>query len=386
MSSRAINTALPHVQSVRRMVNFLKRAILGTVRSAGYEIIKLDAPRAAAGPSPVEARPEIRAADVPPAEHVPPPPPEPTAPTGPAKTLLDRWMDRTMMIAGVQAVRAQRTLQRIDTLADVEVCVFSQFGEDGILDWLVEKLPISRPVFIEIGVGNYLELNTRFLLRHRNWRGLIIDGAPEIAQLKTDDVSWAHDLTAVSAFVTAENVSSIIKSAGFDAPVGILSVDIDGVDYWVLKQLLWLKPDIIICEYNAVLGDIHPVTVPYNPEFDRRAVPGTSRLYYGASIQAFVSLLQDYTLAGTAVAGGNAFFVRNEIFGSIAPCIADTYPRPSLFRESYGPDGQLTFIGGLDRLAQITSQPVVDLRTGQVTDIGSLGNPYSERWLRQMGR
>ena len=369
------------------MVNFLKRAILGAVRSAGYEIVKLDAPTRRRGPSPVEARPEIRCcgrAARP--RHVPPPPPEPAAPSAPAKTLLDRWMDRTMMIAGVQAVRAQRTLQRINTLADVEVCVFSQFGEDGILDWLVEKLPISRPVFIEIGVGNYLESNTRFLLRHRNWRGLIIDGAPEIAQLKTDDVSWAHDLTAVSAFVTAENVSSIIKSAGFDAPVGILSVDIDGVDYWVLKQLLWLKPDIIICEYNAVLGDIHPVTVPYNPEFDRRAVPGTSRLYYGASIQAFVSLLQDYTLAGTAVAGGNAFFVRNEIFGSVAPCIADTYPRPSLFRESYGPDGQLTFIGGLDRLAQVTTQPVVDLRTGQVTDIGSLGNPYSERWLRQMGR
>lgn len=363
------------------MTNFIKRAILGAVRSAGYEIIKLDAPAPSGSIAPVSPVP---AADVP--EDIRPAPPVPATAGAPAKTLLDRWVDRTMMIAGVQAVRAQRTLQRINTLADVEVCVFSQFGEDGILDWLVEKLPISRPLFIEIGVGNYLESNTRFLLRHRNWRGLIIDGAPELAQLKTDDVSWAHDLTAVSAFVTAENVSSIIKSAGFDAPVGILSVDIDGVDHWVLKQLLWLKPDIIICEYNAVLGDLYPITVPYDPGFDRRAVPGTSRLYYGASIQAFVSLLKDYTLAGTAVAGGNAFFVRNEIFSKIAGSIADTYPRPSLFRESYGPDGQLTFIGGLDRLAQIMSQPVVDLRTGKVTDIGSLGNPYSERWLHQMGR
>jgi hypothetical protein len=370
------------------MVSFLKRAILSAVRSAGYEIIKLSPPRAAAEaqpdavPAPVAT---VEPAAAPPPEDAAPPSPPPV-PAAPVKTLLDRWMDRTMMIAGVQAVRAQRPLQQINTLADVEVCVFSQFGEDGILDWLVAQLPISRPVFIEIGVGNYLESNTRFLLRHRNWRGLIIDGAPEIAQLKTDDVSWAHDLTAVSAFVTAENVSSIIKSAGFDTPVGILSIDIDGVDYWVLKQLLWLKPDIIICEYNAVMGDLYPMTIPYNPEFDRRTVPGASRLYYGASIQAFVSLLQGYTLAGTAVAGGNAFFVRNEIFGAIAARIADTYPRPSLFRESYGPDGRLTFIGGLDRLAQITSQPVVDLRTGQVTSIGALGNPYSERWLHQMGR
>ena len=87
------------------------------------------------------------------------------------------------------------------------------------------------------------------------------------------------------------------------------------------------------------------------------------------------------------MAGGNAFFVRNEIFGSIAGL-----PSPIPIRgrhcsaNLYGPDGQLTFIGGLDRLAQVTSQPVVDLRTGQVTNIGALGNPYSERWLRQMGR
>ena len=372
------------------MISFFKRAILSAVRSAGYEIIKLGgAPPAIERASPEAAPappPAPMEAPVPPAVEAPVPPPAPAAPSGPVKTLLDRWMDRTMMIAGVQAVRAQRTLQRIDTLADVEVCVFSQFGEDGILDWLVDRLPISRPLFIEIGVGNYLESNTRFLLRNRNWRGLIIDGAPEIAQLKTDDVSWAHDLTAVSAFVTAENISSIIKSADFDSPVGILSIDIDGVDYWVLKQLLWLKPDIIICEYNAVLGDIHPITIPYDPEFDRRTVPGTSRLYYGASIQAFVSLLEGYTLVGTATAGGNAFFVRNEIFGSIAGSIADTYPRPSLFRESYGPDGQLTFLGGLARLAQIASKPVVDLRTGRVTSIDALDKPYSERWLRQMGR
>ena len=153
-----------HIQSVSRMVSFLKRAILGAVRSAGYEIIKLGAPHAAGGPSPSKFRPEIRAADVPPPRTSHRRPPEPAAPSAPAKTLLDRWMDRTMMIAGVQAVRAQRTLQRINTLADVEVCVFSQFGEDGILDWLVAQLPISRPLFIEIGVGNYLESNTRFLL------------------------------------------------------------------------------------------------------------------------------------------------------------------------------------------------------------------------------
>jgi hypothetical protein len=303
------------------------------------------------------------------------------------KTLSDRWIERTLMVSGVEAVRANRRVQKINSLADVEVCVFSQFGEDGILDWLLNGITVSRPQFVEFGVGNFIEANTRFLIKHRNWRGLVLDGdQPAIDSIRTDDVYWANDLTALAAFITAENISSTIKGAGFGGPLGVLSVDIDGNDYWVLRELLWLRPDVIICEYNAVLGDLYPVTIPYDPRFDRRALPDTSRLYYGASIQAFVSLLDGYALAGSNTAGNNAFFVRKELFETIGGRIADTRPRPSLFRESYDPNGKLTFLGGLDRLTQIKSKPVVDLRTGQPTRIEALGNPYSDHWLHLMAR
>ena len=360
----------------RRMLSFVKRTILSAVHAAGYDLTKRTELQPATALTPTTEPPPASTASV-----------APTAAPAIVKTLQDRWTERTLMLAGVEAVRSHRTLQNIDALSDVEVCVYSQFGEDGILDWLVAQLPISRPQFVEFGVGNYLEANTRFLLKHRNWRGLVLEGSAfDVATIKTDDVYWAHDLTAIDAFITAENISSIIKKAGFDGPIGLLSVDIDGNDYWVLRELLWLRPDLIICEYNAVLGDLHPTTIPYQPGFDRRTVAGASRLYYGASIQAFVSLLNGYTLAGSNTAGNNAFFVRNDLFAQIPGGIADTYPRPSLFRESLRIGWRTHVPKGPDTLDQIKSMPVVDLRSGEQRTIESLGTVYSDRWLSEMGR
>ncbi|MGP0091086.1 MAG: hypothetical protein ACLPKB_14170 [Xanthobacteraceae bacterium] len=301
--------------------------------------------------------------------------------------LQDRWLERTLMLSGVQAVRSHRNIRTIDSLADVEVCVFSQFGEDGILDWLLSQIPPLPPLFIEFGVGNYVESNTRFLLKHRNWRGLVLDGdGPAINSVRADIIYAMQDLEAVHAFITVENITSIIKAAGFGAPLGVLSVDVDGNDYWILRELLWLKPAVIICEYNAVFGDLHPIAIPYQPSFDRSTVRDAARLYYGASIQAFISLLEDYALAGTNTAGNNAFFVRKDLYTDLIGRIADTYPRPSLFRESYGPNGELSFIGGPHRSAQIKSQPVTNISTGDTRSIESLGKLYSDRWLAAMGR
>src|SRR5262245_45053016 len=105
------------------MIRFLKQTVLRAVRAAGYEIIKLGAAPVAPAASPTAPLPSDPPPDAPMREPpvVPLPPPVPFVPP---KTLIDRWMDRTMMIAGVQAVREQRKLERINSLADVEVCVF----------------------------------------------------------------------------------------------------------------------------------------------------------------------------------------------------------------------------------------------------------------------
>lgn len=346
----------------------VKNAVRRGLRALGYDIVRAEkSDGAAQSPSVSPVMPEL--------------PPHLSA------WWLDHVAERNRIVSGAEAIRVGRRLKHVRALSDVEVGITSQFGEDGILDWLIEHAQISAPRFVEIGVGNYSECNTRFLVKNRNWRGLAIEGdAAALATVRQDPVYWLHDLTALAAFVTAENAVELIEGAGFGGPMGLLSLDIDGNDYWVMKELRRLRPDIIVCEYNAVLGDLHAITIPYDPAFSRLEIPGTSRLYYGASIAAFVSLLDEYVLVGSNTAGNNAFFVRSDLRACMDVTIEDTAPRPSLFRESYDDHGNLTFIGGTDRLDVISHMPVVDLRSGETVRIGDLGAMYSDRWMHLMGR
>lgn len=102
--------------------------------------------------------------------------------------------------------------QNIKSIQDVEFQVFSQWGDDGIIQYLVSKISIPNKVFIEFGVENYTESNTRFLLVNNNWSGLVIDGSKEnIDYIKNDKISWAHDLHAFHAFITKANINELIN-------------------------------------------------------------------------------------------------------------------------------------------------------------------------------
>jgi hypothetical protein len=117
-------------------------------------------------------------------------------------------------------------------------------------------------------------------MQNRNSKGLIFDGnADYMAGLCTTPMFWMYDLTAIAAFITAENINELILEAGFGGPLGVLSIDIDGNDYLEGDQCG--RPAIVICEYNPILGDRHAVTVPYDPQF-QRFEGHHSGLYFGA--------------------------------------------------------------------------------------------------------
>jgi hypothetical protein len=295
--------------------------------------------------------------------------------------------ERLLLLAAGEAARRLQGVRDVQSLPDVEFRVFSQWGEDGIIEWLVQRLPISCKRFVEFGVENYEEANTRLLLMRRNWKGLILDGdRRNIEQVRSRDIYWKHDLLARAAFVTRDNIDHLLCEAGFAGRLGLLSIDIDGNDYWVWSAITAVRPDIVICEYNAVFGDVYPVTVPYDARF-RRSASHPSNLYFGASIRAleFLADRKGYQLLGSNLAGCNAFFVRSELFGEISRSVLDRRAKPSLFRESRDQAGRLTYASGLDRLALIGAMPVVRLDTDQVVGLGSLREPYSGEWLAQMG-
>lgn len=255
----------------------------------------------------------------------------------------------------------------INALEEVEFQVFSQRGEDGILQYIINKIEIPHRIFVEFGVENYTESNTRFLLMNNNWSGLVIDGSKaNIDFIRNDFIYWKYDLTAVESFITKDNINSLISNYTKEKDIGLLSVDIDGNDYWVWEAINVIQPRIVACEYNSAFGPDKKVSVPYKADFYRRAAH-YSDLYFGASLAAFCHLAEKkgYDFIGTAGAGVNAFFVRKDLSApfKVYKTAAEDY-RESANRDSRAKDGRLTFLRHPQRLPLIEDLPVTDVETG----------------------
>jgi hypothetical protein len=295
---------------------------------------------------------------------------------------LRRLAERQIILQAQAAAKTNRARARLDALHSVEFCAFSQWGEDGIIDWLVGRLPRISRSFIEFGVQDYRESNTRLLIQTHNWRGLVLDGsAGHIADIQGQDLYWRHDLTATCAFIDCDNINDLIKVAGFEGPVGLLSIDVDGNDYWIWQAIDVVSPAIVVCEYNAVLGDRFALTVPYRADFLRSSAH-TSNLYFGASIKALIALARrkGYEFVGTTSTGCNAFFVRGDLAPTILGVLGAIWAYPSAVREARDSAGNLTFTGGAARKEIIAHLPLVNIETDTETTLAACGEIYSPEW------
>jgi len=204
-----------------------------------------------------------------------------------------------------------------NNINDYEFRVFSQFGDDGIIQYLIDNLEIKKNErkFIEIGVGDYSESNTRFLLMKDYWEGLILDGSKQILTVKKKyyDLMWKNKLKVGCEWITKDNINDVIQKYKFDNDVGVLSIDVDGNDYWIWKNINIIKPIIVIIEYNSLFGKKNKTLVPYLENFQRYSAH-KSGLYWGSSISALVDLgkSKGYDLVGGNSAGVNLYFVRND--------------------------------------------------------------------------
>lgn len=274
-----------------------------------------------------------------------------------------------MLLGGLHADRVGSLEAR--SLGEVEFRVYSQWGEDGILHYLLSRIDVSNEVFVEFGVQDYTEANTRFLLKRRNWTGLVLDSsAANVARIRKDPISEMYDLRSVAATVTAENINALIRGAGIEGDIGLLSVDIDGNDYWVWKAIDVISPRVVVCEYNSVFGDRHAITVPYDPGFERSAAHH-SKLYFGASLPALRLLAREkgYVFVGCNTTGVNAFFVRSDCAPPFAALAASARYVESKFRESRDRSGKNTFLSGRARLAEIADCAVFDVGSGRTLRI-----------------
>jgi hypothetical protein len=199
-------------------------------------------------------------------------------------------------------------------LFNSEFRAFSQWGEDGIIQYLINHLTIEKKIFVEFGVGDYTESNTRFLLTNNNWSGLIIEKDEEcIKKIKNNRIYWQYNLKVAQAHITKENINQILEDNGIVNDIGLLSIDVDGNDYWIWEAIDIINPIIVIVEYNHRFGVEKAVTIPYDDQFDRSKAHH-SMIYFGASLRALHILARKkaYVFIGCCSNGVNAFFIRKD--------------------------------------------------------------------------
>src|SRR5437588_13011435 len=195
-------------------------------------------------------------------------------------------LDALKILAAQPLIQNIRNGNPLASLRDAEFKVFSQFGDDGIIQYLIHRLTPLPDSFVEFGVENYRESNTRFLLLNNNSRGLVLDGSQHcIDHIQADEMCWSHTLTARCAWITRTHINDLLKEAGFAGEVGLLSIDIDGNDYWVWEKLTMIDPVIAIMEYNSIFGPELAVTIPYDPKFARHRAHYSGQ-FWGASLPA----------------------------------------------------------------------------------------------------
>ena len=285
----------------------------------------------------------------------------------------------TNLLLGKLLSNQVRALGPRRDLRDAEFRVFSQWGDDGIIQYLIHNVPIENDAFIEFGVEDYTESNTRFLLFNDNWRGLIMDASAEnMACVQRDDLYWRHDLTSICEFISRENINQLISGAGFNGPIGLLSIDIDGNDYWIWEAIDVVDAAIVVVEYNSVFGPSRALSVPYDPAF-RRTNAHWSNLYWGCSLRALCQLAdkKGYAFVGSNANGNNAYFVKRELADGVLVKTPEDGYVTSRFRESRDPAGQLTYVGGAKRRSLISDMMVMDVEHNVLVRLGDV--PYQER-------
>ena len=255
---------------------------------------------------------------------------------------------------------------KIKNINDLDFKIFSQNGEDGIIDYLLHSLKIDKPKFIEIGVGDYTECNTRFLFERCSPKGLIIDCLKDLEKKISKNIKlWRADLTILEKMISPDNINVILKKFNFHNKVDLFSLDIDGIDYWVLKELPKNFSKIAVIEFNSNFGYKKEISVPLIKNFDRTKYH-YSNLCYGASLKAIINLMKKkgFVFIGTNLHRVNAFFVQKKLLKKINLNLNSKNLKnntDSNIRESRDKKNKLTYLTSKKKIKIIGNCKVIDV-------------------------
>ncbi|MDA7752705.1 hypothetical protein N8895_05400, partial [Candidatus Pelagibacter sp.] len=274
--------------------------------------------------------------------------------------VVNRSLEKLHFQNGCSTLNLSRyNYKNVKKIIETDLKIYSQNGEDGIIDYLLFSLNIEKPKFIEIGVGDYSESNTRFFFERTSGDGLIIDIIDDFEKKVKENVKiWKGNLKILQQNIDANNILDTLKNNNFSQKIDLLSLDIDGIDYWILKELPKNFCKILVAEYNPYFGDKFKITVPNIKNFNRSSYH-YSNLCFGASLPALIDLLKTKGMdfVGTNLFKNNAFFVNNDFvkmlnLEKINELDLKLYVNAN-FRESRNISGSMSYIDPKNVLNQI---------------------------------
>ena len=271
------------------------------------------------------------------------------------------------MIGHSHIINARKNYKYIQELDELDYKIFSQNGEDGIIDYLLFQLNIKKPKFLEIGVGDYTEANTRFIFESTSAKGTIIDCIDEFEnKVKKNLVTWRGELNILNHSVSSHNIKEILNFKNSLLNLDLFSLDIDGIDYWILKELPYNFSKIAIVEYNPIFGKDAEISVPNNDNFNRTKYHH-SNLCFGMSLKAAIKIMEskNFYFLGTNLFRNNAFFIsndfkKNEYFNNLKINGLDKYV-DSNFSESRDKNGKLNYLTKKKQIMKILDCEIIDL-------------------------
>jgi hypothetical protein len=213
-----------------------------------------------------------------------------------------------------------------------EFKVFSQAGEDGIISEIFNRIGTTNKFFVEFGVGNGLENNSTYLLV-KGWQGYWIEGSERFCKSirqSFEDLLANQQLTLKNTFITAANIEDLFREGNVPTELDLLSIDIDGNDYWVWQAITNYRPRVVILEYNAIYPPESSWVMQYNPSHQWKY-----NSHMGSSLKALEKLgdQKGYKLVACSFSGVNAFFVREDLLADhfCSPFSAENHYEPARY-------------------------------------------------------
>ena len=265
----------------------------------------------------------------------------------------------TQLLLG-RAYRAEADEPLTRPVSEYGFSCYSQTDEDGILLYIFSRIGVETRRCVEICAGDGIQCNTANLILNHGWHALLMDG-------DHDNVSRGRRFYAKSsrtcvypprflqAWVTRDTVNDILVDNGFSGGIDLLSLDLDGVDYWIWDAITTIQPRVVVVEYQDILGPERSWTVPYSDDFaaGRYSVTESMPNFAGASLRAFAKLgkRKGYRLVGVNRYGFNAFFIKDDVGVEMIPEID--------IKECFAHPKNLT--GMRDRFPLVAQMPWVEV-------------------------